>query len=153
VLAVALITSGGYVGASYGILLNFDSPSQALTTVWLLALAFAITEYLDGSLDRRSLWVIGGLGVACTGGKASAAIVMIGAVGVSGDGIDQDDMISFLGLHNAGTRLGGFGNAPMAMRADQILIPLGNRQVRLRYIGCPFAPFLDTAEQNVCQGL
>ena len=83
VLAVALITSGGYVGASYGILLNFDSPSQALTTVWLLALAFAITEYLDGSLDRRSLWVIGGLGVACTGGKASAAIVMIGAVGIA----------------------------------------------------------------------
>jgi hypothetical protein len=27
------------------------------------------------------------------------------------------------------------------------------RSVRLRYIGCPFAPFLDTADQNVCQGL
>jgi len=78
---------------------------------------------------------------------------MIGAIGISGDGIDQDDMISFLGLHNAGVRLGGFGNAPIAMRADQIVIPLGNRQVRLRYVGCPFAPFLDTAEQNVCQGL
>ncbi|OYY76263.1 MAG: hypothetical protein B7Y43_15945 [Sphingomonas sp. 28-62-20] len=78
---------------------------------------------------------------------------MIGAIGISGDGIDQDDMISFLGLHNAGVRLGGFGNAPISMRADQILIPVGNRQVRLRYVGCPFAPFLDTAEQNVCQGL
>ncbi len=78
---------------------------------------------------------------------------MIGAIGISGDGIDQDDMISFLGLHNAGVRLGGFGNAPIPMRADQILIPVGNRQVRLRYVGCPFAPFLDTAEQNVCQGL
>ena len=78
---------------------------------------------------------------------------MIGAIGISGDGIDQDDMISFLGLHNAGVRLGGFGNAPIAMRADQIVIPVGNRQVRLRYVGCPFAPFLDTAEQNVCQGL
>lgn len=78
---------------------------------------------------------------------------MIGAIGVSGDGIDQDDMISFLGTHNAATRLGGFTNAPMAMRADQVVIPLGSRQVRLRYVGCPFAPFLDTSEQNVCQGL
>ncbi len=78
---------------------------------------------------------------------------MIGAVGVSGDGIDQDNMVAFLGINNAGVRLGGFGNAPIAMRADQIVIPLGNRQVRLRYVGCPFAPFLDTAEQNVCQGL
>lgn len=78
---------------------------------------------------------------------------MIGAIGVSGDGIDQDDMVSFLGTHNAATRLGSFTNAPMAMRADQIVIPLGNRQVRLRYVGCPFAPFLDTSEQNVCQGL
>jgi hypothetical protein len=25
--------------------------------------------------------------------------------------------------------------------------------VRLRYVNCPFAPFLDTADQNVCQGL
>ena len=24
---------------------------------------------------------------------------------------------------------------------------------RLRYVNCPFAPFLDTSEQNVCQGL
>ncbi len=78
---------------------------------------------------------------------------MIGAIGVSGDGIDQDDMVSFLGTHNAATRLGSFTNAPMAMRADQIVIPVGNRQVRLRYVGCPFAPFLDTSEQNVCQGL
>ncbi|MBO9518446.1 MAG: heme-binding protein [Porphyrobacter sp.] len=79
---------------------------------------------------------------------------LVGGLGVSGDGIDQDDMISFLGLHNAGTRLGGFGNAPVAMRADQIVVALGGGQtVRLRYISCPFAPFLDTADQNVCQGL
>jgi uncharacterized protein GlcG (DUF336 family) len=78
---------------------------------------------------------------------------LIGGLGVSGDGIDQDDMVSFLGLHNAGARLGGFGNAPPAMRADQIVIDLSGRQVRLRYVSCPFAPFLDTAAQNVCQGL
>ncbi len=36
---------------------------------------------------------------------------LVGGIGVSGDGIDQDDMISFLGLHNAGVRLGTIGNA------------------------------------------
>ena len=28
----------------------------------------------------------------------------------------------------------------------------GGSGVRLRYVSCPFAPFLDTNEQNVCQG-
>lgn len=78
---------------------------------------------------------------------------LVGGLGVSGDGIDQDDMISFLGVHNAGARLGGFGNAPAEMRADRIVIDVSGRQVRLRYINCPFAPFLDTQAQNVCQGL
>ena len=74
---------------------------------------------------------------------------LIGGIGVSGDGIDQDDMISFLGLHNAGVALGtGVGNAPVGIRADN-LIPKG---VRLRYVNCPFSPFLDTNEQNVCDG-
>lgn len=75
---------------------------------------------------------------------------LVGSIGVSGDGIDQDDMISFLGLHNGGLKVGGIGNAPTAIRADQILA--GSTQTRLRYVGCPFAPFLDTSEQNVCQG-
>ncbi len=79
---------------------------------------------------------------------------LIGGLGVSGDGIDQDDMISFLGTHNAGVRLGtGLGNAPNDIRADRIVVQVGSREVRLRYINCPFAPFLDTAEQNVCEGL
>ena len=77
---------------------------------------------------------------------------LIGAIGVSGDGIDQDDMISFLGAHKGGQRAGGIGNAPAAIRADQIVVPVG-AGVRLRYVNCPFAPFLDTSEQNVCQGL
>jgi uncharacterized protein GlcG (DUF336 family) len=80
--------------------------------------------------------------------------VLVGGIGVSGDGIDQDDMISFLGLHNgAGRAGGGLGNAPAAIRADRIVVAVGNRQVRLRYVNCPFAPFLDTAAQNVCEGL
>lgn len=79
--------------------------------------------------------------------------VLVGGIGVSGDGIDQDDMISFLGANNAGLRVGSIGNAPAAIRADQILVNVNGASVRLRYISCPFAPFLDTNQQNVCQGL
>jgi uncharacterized protein GlcG (DUF336 family) len=78
---------------------------------------------------------------------------LVGGLGVSGDGIDQDDMIAFLGLHNAGLTVGGIGNAPVGIRADTIVVQLGNATARLRYVNCPFAPFLDTADQNVCQGL
>lgn len=79
--------------------------------------------------------------------------VLVGGIGVSGDGIDQDDMVSFLGLNNGGARVGGIGNAPKDIRADQVVVNLGNAQVRLRYVSCPFAPFLDTNTQNVCEGL
>jgi uncharacterized protein GlcG (DUF336 family) len=77
---------------------------------------------------------------------------LVGAIGISGDGIDQDDMIAFLGVHNGAARVGGIGNAPAAIRADRIVIPVG-AGVRLRYVSCPFAPFLDDPRQNVCQGL
>lgn len=74
---------------------------------------------------------------------------LIGGIGVSGDGVDQDDMIGFLGLHNAGETLGGaINNAPPEIRADR-LKPQGER---LRYIQCPQAPFIDSDEQNVCAG-
>ena len=79
---------------------------------------------------------------------------LVGGIGVSGDGIDQDDMISFLGTHNGGAKVGGIGNAPMAIRSDNVVVTLADgKTVRLRYVGCPFAPFLDTNQQNVCQGL
>jgi uncharacterized protein GlcG (DUF336 family) len=73
---------------------------------------------------------------------------LVGAIGVSGDGVDQDDMIAFLGLHNAGQSLGTIGNAPTNSRADTVIA----QGVRLRYVQCPQAPFLDTADDNVCEG-
>jgi uncharacterized protein GlcG (DUF336 family) len=74
---------------------------------------------------------------------------LVGGIGVSGDGVDQDDMIAFLGLHDASQALGGsVGNAPAAIRADT-LTPQG---VRLRYVQCPQAPFLDSTADNVCDG-
>lgn len=78
---------------------------------------------------------------------------LVGGIGVSGDGIDQDDMVSFLGLHNAGLRVGGIGNAPPAIRADRIQVNVNGGSVLLRYVSCPFAPFLGTTDQNVCEGL
>lgn len=78
---------------------------------------------------------------------------LVGGIGVSGDGIDQDDMISFLGTHNAGQRVGGIGNARPEIRADRIVVNVNGAMVRLRYVSCPFAPFLDTNDQNVCEGL
>lgn len=74
---------------------------------------------------------------------------LVGAIGVSGDGVDQDDMIAFLAVHNAGLQTGNFANADKAMRAD-ILTPQGNR---LRYINCPVTPFIDSDKQEVCNGL
>ena len=75
---------------------------------------------------------------------------LVGAIGVSGDGVDQDDMIAFLGLANASGKLGGaIGNAPAAMRTDT-LSPHG---VRLRYAQCPQSPFNGSTDQNVCAGL
>lgn len=74
---------------------------------------------------------------------------LVGGIGVSGDGIDQDDMISFLGVHNAGINLGGsINNAPANIRADN-LMPQG---VRLRYVQCPQSPFLNSTDENVCGG-
>lgn len=76
---------------------------------------------------------------------------LVGAVGTSGDGIDQDDMVSFLGLTNGGARVSGISQAAAGIRSDQVIIQLNGNSVRLRYVNCPFAPFLDTSEQNVCQ--
>lgn len=75
---------------------------------------------------------------------------LIGAIGVSGDGVDQDDMISFLGLARAGAALkSGLSNAPAAVRADRLSTPEG----ALRYAQCPQAPFINSSEQNVCDDL
>jgi uncharacterized protein GlcG (DUF336 family) len=73
---------------------------------------------------------------------------LIGAVGVSGDGVDQDDLVAFYGLQDAANRVGGFAQAPTGMRADQLL-PQG---ARLRYVGCPQAPFIDSQDSEPCRG-
>lgn len=76
---------------------------------------------------------------------------LVGGVGVSGDGVDQDDMISFLAIANAAQILGtGLGHAPAQQRSDTLKgLPGG----ALRYVQCPQAPFNQSDAQNVCTGL
>ena len=74
--------------------------------------------------------------------------VLVGGIGASGDGSDQSDLIAFLALSRAGAPL-GLGNAPKAIRND-VLTPQG---ARLLYVQCPQAPFRDSNEEFVCEGL
>jgi len=77
--------------------------------------------------------------------------MLVGGLGVSGDGTSQDDMVAFLGLNNAG---GAVGNAPKAIRADQITVHLPNgTSANLLYVNCPQSPFVNSSVQNACQGL
>ncbi|HTQ35352.1 MAG TPA: heme-binding protein [Stellaceae bacterium] len=73
---------------------------------------------------------------------------LVGAIGVSGDGIQQDSLISFLGINNF-TDPGvasPINQAPLSIRADN-LSPNG---IKLRYANCPAAPFLNSDVQNPC---
>jgi uncharacterized protein GlcG (DUF336 family) len=75
---------------------------------------------------------------------------LIGGIGISGDGVDQDDLVAFLGLAQASLAVaGGFGNAAPAIRADRLKVG----GVNLRFVGCPVSPFLNGQSQNVCDGL
>ena len=79
---------------------------------------------------------------------------LVGSVGISGDGTAQDSLISFLGINNAGSVTGTIGNAPAAIRADQLVISLPNgTSAHLTYVTCPQSPFITSNAQNVCQGL
>ena len=74
---------------------------------------------------------------------------VVGAIGVSGDGIDQDDMVAFLGLDRAAGRLTtGIGQAPKQRRADRLSPDSAN----LRWVQCPFTPFNGSKDQSVCKG-
>lgn len=79
---------------------------------------------------------------------------LVGAIGVSGDGAEQDDFVPFVALDEVGKdqqRRGvpaPIGNAPGSIRANQISV----QNVHLRYVVCPTAPFLTSNEQNGCEG-
>jgi len=83
--------------------------------------------------------------------------LLVGAIGVSGDGIDQDDMIAFYGASHSGLEFAGHGalgdpalgfNAPASIRADTLALAVG--ETRLRYVNCPEAPFAGDNGQGAC---
>jgi len=69
-------------------------------------------------------------------------VTLLGAIGVSGDGVDQDDMIASLGLHRAAlaSRM-SVRHSARALRSDRI---------GLRYVQCPQTPFVSSQVQNAC---
>src|ERR1700680_134192 len=69
--------------------------------------------------------------------------ILVGGIGVSGDGIQQDTLIAFLGVEDGPITL---NNAPANIRADQ----LSAGGVLLRYNNCPPSPFLNSNEPNAC---
>jgi uncharacterized protein GlcG (DUF336 family) len=104
-----------------------------------------------GNRARNGIQIFAG-GVPLYRGAA-----LIGAIGVSGDGIDQDDMIAFYGASRRGLDFAGHQgvgdtelgfNAPLAMRIDALDLPQPN--LRLRYVQCPEGPFFRNNEHNVC---
>lgn len=69
-------------------------------------------------------------------------VTLLGAIGVSGDGVDQDDMIAALGLHRAALALRmSVRHATPSLRSDRI---------GLRYVQCPQTPFVSSQVQNAC---
>src|SRR5262249_26559614 len=93
--------------------------------------------------------IANGIQIFAGGAPAYRGSQLIGAVGISGDGIDQDDMIGFLALSQASTDLGTINEAPKEIRSDQIAVD----DAHLRYVNCPVQPFLDSDVQGACDGL
>lgn len=73
---------------------------------------------------------------------------LVGAIGVSGDGVDQDDMIGYLGVINGATAVG----STMRPFPSTLLTAneLSNSGEFLKYVQCPQTPFNNSSEQNVC---
>ena len=79
--------------------------------------------------------------------------VLVGAIGTSGDGIDQDDMGSFLAAYRTGlTTKPRVGLPRTAIRSNRVKFNDGRQTVALRFVECPFAPFLDNNTQKACSG-
>jgi GT2 family glycosyltransferase len=91
-LAAVLLILGGCVGTTFGGVMNFDSPSQTMSTLWLLAFSVLALSALLPPPDEasrgatRSVLVAQAmsalvLGIALTGGKVSSAVVAVVAWG------------------------------------------------------------------------
>jgi len=82
---------------------------------------------------------------------------LIGALGISGDGIQQDALIAYIGIQgDASIGVEGVpsvSNAPDGVRADNVAVtPTTGSAVNLLYVVCPPAPFLTSREETPCGG-
>lgn len=79
--------------------------------------------------------------------------VLVGAIGTSGDGIDQDDMGSFLATYRTGLTTRPSVKLPkISIRSNLVRFNDGRQTVALRFVQCPFAPFLNNNTQKACSG-
>jgi len=72
-LTGALLTGSGFVGAVFGGVLTLDSPSQAMTVLWLLGFTVAVIHQFDEAINPGALAIVALLAIAITLGKISAA--------------------------------------------------------------------------------
>lgn len=83
-LAALLVVTGGFVGATFGGVVNFDSPSQTLTTVWLMLFSILLIAAVPNGRILRPGLALALLSFVMAGGKVSTAVVAVGAlVGVA----------------------------------------------------------------------
>lgn len=110
------------------------------------AQSFEVTQSLPAAQVPR---LANGLQIFPGGEPIYRGSTLVGAIGVSGDGVDQDDMISFLGIERASIALNGsIQEAPVSRRSDS-LTPKGTRLV---YVQCPQSPFINSDAEDVCAG-
>lgn len=81
-LAALLFLLSGHVGVVYGSALNFDSPSQSMSAVWIVAWSMALYFFLRTSGGRAAhlihLSLLVALGAAVMLAKSSAGAVVVG---------------------------------------------------------------------------
>jgi uncharacterized protein GlcG (DUF336 family) len=126
-------------------LVAFDVATYGLTGAATPAsgCAFGTGNELPLTASGAKTQLANGLQIFPGGVPLYRGSTLVGAIGVSGDGIDQDDLVAFLGTENGP---GTVVNAASGIRADT-LSPGGTR---LRYVNCPFAPFLNSSVANPC---
>ncbi|HEU5282800.1 MAG TPA: hypothetical protein VFU53_03215 [Burkholderiales bacterium] len=133
----AIINHVAFVRGNVG----FDVPQGNCTGYAGLTGGFADTASDTLEVRNGLTFFAGGLPIYKNG-------VLAGGIGASGDGLEQDNMVPLLALHETGLQIPAISSAAFGIRADQ-LAPLG---VNLRWAVCPQAPFLDSNEQNPCEG-
>ena len=84
-LAVVLLILGGYIGATYGAIFNFDSPSQSITAAWILAFSYACVLLLQSESPLRAPLIAQIVAVCLlmfglAGGKISAGVIALAAI-------------------------------------------------------------------------